>query len=59
MSAPTAPDTPSTRKPARRWRWPRTDSASGVIFHEVIGGLIVYVLVDVLPHVHIAISYHH
>lgn len=30
----------------------------GAILYAIIGGLIVWLLVDVLPHIHIAISWH-
>lgn len=61
----TAPDTgssaPSPRSPGpirnlTRRLWPETSTRWGAVLYAVIGGLIVWLLVDVLPHVHIHIS---
>jgi hypothetical protein len=63
MTAPAAePRTPGPQpsarleKPKRRW-WPDTGTPWGAVLYAVIGGLIVWLLVDVLPHVHIHISF--
>jgi hypothetical protein len=41
--------------PKGRW-WPETSTPWGAVLYAVLGGLIVWLLVDVLPHVHIHIS---
>jgi hypothetical protein len=62
MTAPTtdpgAPGLePSARRksPKRRW-WPETSTPLGAVLYAVLGGLIVWLLVDVIPHIHIQIS---
>jgi hypothetical protein len=39
-------------------RWPEASTRLGATLYAIIGGLIVWFLVDILPHVHIAISWH-
>jgi hypothetical protein len=49
----------SEQRPApRARRCPDASTRSGAVLYAVIGGLIVWLLVSVLPHVHIAISWH-
>ena len=64
MTAPLAdprapgPEPPARRKsPKRRW-WPETSTPWGAVLYAVLGGLIVWLLVDVLPHIHVSISWH-
>ena len=38
--------------------WPEASTPLGAILYGIIGGLIVWLLVDILTHVHIAISWH-
>ena len=55
------PRTPLPQDPhavKRAWCWPDASRPSGAILYAIIGGLIVWFLVDILPHVHIAISWH-
>jgi|GEM_PF-2517591 len=55
-----APRTPASQPPPpgrRALRWPGAGTPLGAIFYGVIGGLIVWFLVDVLPHIHIAFSW--
>ncbi len=49
---------PPPRPGKRALRWPEASAPSGAILYAIIGGLIVWLLVDILPHVHIAISWH-
>ena len=50
---------PQPPRPGRRTlRWPETSAPAGAILYAILGGLIVWLLVDILPHVHIAISWH-
>lgn len=50
---------PQSSHPGKRAvRWPETSTRLGAILYAIIGGLIVWFLVDILPHVHIAISWH-
>jgi hypothetical protein len=50
---------PRTPHPGRHaLRWPEASAPLGAILYAIIGGLIVWVLVDILPHIHIAISWH-
>lgn len=62
MTAPVPrPRTPASRpsRPDKRGpRWPEASTPLGAILYGIIGGLIVWLLVNVLPHVHIAISWH-
>jgi hypothetical protein len=52
-----APD-PRTRPGRREIRWPEPSTRPGAILYAIIGGLVVWFLVDILPHLHIAISWH-
>lgn len=62
MTEPTLdPRTPAPQpsRPGRRAvRWPEPSTRLGAVLYAIIGGLIVWFLVDILPHVHIAISWH-
>jgi hypothetical protein len=50
---------PQPPQPGRRaLRWPEASAPMGAILYAIIGGLIVWLLVNILPHVHIAISWH-
>lgn len=42
----------------RAARWPEPSTRLGATLYAIIGGLIVWFLVSILPHVHIAISWH-
>ncbi|WP_165964604.1 hypothetical protein [Actinomadura sp. KC216] len=46
--------------PLRRWSsWPNPASKLGTLFYAIVGGLVVWLLVDVLPrHVDIHITFH-
>jgi hypothetical protein len=39
-------------------RCPEPNTRLGAILYASVGGLIVWFLVDILPHIHIAISWH-
>jgi len=55
------PRTPASQPPRsgrRALRWPEAGAPLGAIFYAIIGGLIVWFLVDVLPHIDTAISWH-
>jgi hypothetical protein len=51
-----APHAPRQREPARRWPDPSTPS--GAVLYAVIAGLIVWITISILSHVHIIISWH-
>jgi len=48
------PDRP--RKP--KARWPEATTPPGAVLYAVIAGLIVWLLISVLSHVHVYISWH-
>jgi hypothetical protein len=52
---PDPPDPP--RKLKGRW-WPEAGAPSGAVLYAVLGGLIAWLLVYVLSHVHVYISWH-
>jgi hypothetical protein len=62
MTAPvpgrTTPVSPSPPPGRRGPHWPEASTPLGAILYGIIGGLIVWLLVDVLTHVHIAITWH-
>ena len=62
MTAPIpGPRTPVSQPPRpgrRALRWPEASAPVGAILYAIIGGLIVWFLVDILPHIHVAISWH-
>jgi hypothetical protein len=62
MNAPVpGPRTPCPKPPSsgrHSLRWPETGSWAGAILYAFIGALILWFLVDILPHVHIAVSWH-
>ncbi len=39
-------------------RWPDPGRPTGAVLYAVAGGLIVWLLVDVLPHLHVSITWH-
>jgi hypothetical protein len=43
-------------KPKSRW-WPDASTPRGAVLYAAIGGLIVWLLVNVLPHIHISITW--
>jgi hypothetical protein len=52
---PTPPQNPNGQPP-RHWHWPEAASKPGALFYAIAGGLIVWLVVDFLPHhVHIII----
>jgi hypothetical protein len=53
--APT-PQAPSPTKPARRWPDPGTPR--GAVLYAVIAGLIVWIIIGILSHIHILITWH-
>jgi hypothetical protein len=55
------PRTPAPRPlqaDRRVLHWPDASTPSGAVLYGVIGGLIVWLLVNVLSHVHVAITWH-
>ena len=62
MNAPVPGSRTPTSKPPGSGRhplhWPETGSPAGAILYAFIGALILWFLVDILPHVHIAVSWH-
>jgi hypothetical protein len=61
MTAPLdGPRRPAQRspRPAGRARWPDAGTPLGAVLYAVLGGLILWILERVLPHIHIAISWH-
>jgi len=55
---PRMSDPRPTRPDRRPLRCPEPGTRLGAILYGTIGGLIVWLLVDVLPHIHIAFSWH-
>ncbi len=51
-----APQAPRPGKPARRWPDPGTPS--GAVLYAVIAGLIVWIIIGILSHVHIVVTWH-
>jgi hypothetical protein len=51
-----APQAPSPGKPARRWPDPGTPW--GAVLYAVIAGLIVWIIIGILSHIHILITWH-
>jgi hypothetical protein len=49
---------PAAREPQdmKRCWWPDPSAPWGAVLYAVIGGLLVWLLVDVLPHVHVHVS---
>jgi hypothetical protein len=43
-------------KPKSRW-WPDASTPRGAVLYAAIGGLLVWLLVNVLPHIHISITW--
>lgn len=39
-------------------RWPDPAKPVGAVLYAVLGGLIVWLLVDIFPHVHVSITWH-
>lgn len=37
--------------------WPDPAKPPGAMFYAVVGGLIVWLLVDIVPHIHVAITW--
>ena len=46
------------RSDGRALRWPEPSTPRGAVLHAVIAGLIVWIVVTVLSHLHVAISWH-
>jgi hypothetical protein len=38
-------------------RWPDPGKPPGAVFYAVVGGLIVWLLVDVIPHLHVSVTW--
>ena len=51
-----APQAPSPGKPVRRWPDPGTPW--GAVLYAVIAGLIVWIIIGILSHIHILITWH-
>ena len=51
-----APQTPRPDKRARHW--PDVSTPSGAMLYAVIAGLIVWIIVSTLSHIHVAITWH-
>jgi hypothetical protein len=53
-------ETEQSPKGRRPWRTRALDPVSrqGALFYSIAGGLIVWLLVDVIPHIRIDISWH-
>jgi hypothetical protein len=62
MTAPVPGTRARVSQPPHRGRralaWPEASAPLGAILYAVIGGLVVWLLVDIVPHIHIAISWH-
>lgn len=55
------PGTPAPRPPRqdrRALRWPDANTPSGAVLYAVIAGTIVWLVVNVLSHVHVVITWH-
>jgi hypothetical protein len=53
--------TPESQPPpsdGRRLRWPDASTRWGAILYAIIGGFVASVLITVLSHVHVVISWH-
>jgi hypothetical protein len=57
VTAP-VPASQPPRSGRRAGRWPEPSTRLGAILYAIIGGLIVWFLVDILPHIHIVVSWH-
>ena len=51
-----APHAPRQGKPTRRW--PDPDTPSGAVLYTAIAGLIVWIIINILSHVHITVIWH-
>lgn len=51
-----APQPPPPDKHTRRW--PDVSTPSGAVLYAVIAGVIVWIIVSILSHVHIIITWH-
>ncbi len=62
MTAPVSgPRTPAPRSPRpdrHLLYWPDASTPSGAVLYAIIGGLIVWLVVNILSHVHVAITWH-
>jgi hypothetical protein len=50
------PQPPPSGKPAHHW--PDVSTPRGAVLYAVIAGLIVWIIVTILSHLHIAITWH-
>lgn len=57
LPVPRTPASPSPH-PAGRRHWPDASTPLGAVMYTVLGGLILWILEKILPHIHIAISWH-
>jgi hypothetical protein len=61
MTAPPRPRTPAPQPP-RPDRpapcWPEPSTPGGTVLYAVIAGLILWIVVTVLSHIHVIISWH-
>ncbi|MCP2245711.1 hypothetical protein [Lentzea aerocolonigenes] len=58
MSSDEAPSKPPASQRSWRDRFLDPVSRQGALFYSITGGLIVWLLVDVIPHIRVAISWH-
>ena len=58
LPGPGAPAPLPPRPDRRALHWPDASTPSGAVLYAVIAGLIVWIVVNVLSHVHVAITWH-
>jgi hypothetical protein len=62
MTAPASKPTTPAPRPSQADRrvlyWPDASTPTGAVLYPVLAGLIVWLLVSILSHVHVAITWH-
>ena len=53
---PDGPPGPPNGPRKRRWWWPSPATGWGAFYYAVLGGLVVWTLITVIPHIHLHIS---
>jgi hypothetical protein len=58
IPGPQTPDSQPPHPERRPHRWPDASTPAGAILYVVIAELIVWIIVGILSHIHIAITWH-